>query len=66
MIACFSCWLCYDNCGDTKGDWESVDGETDREMDCTVLIIVCRSFATVPDNTARDSSIPIDEGNVWQ
>jgi len=61
MIACLSCWLCYDNCGDIKGDWESVD----REMDCTVLIIACRSFASVPDNTVRDGSIPIDDCNAW-
>ena len=48
-----------------KGEWESADGQADRETDCTVLIIACHSFADVPDSTTRDSSIPIDEGNAW-
>ena len=61
MIACFSCWLCYDICSDMKGDWESAAGQTDR----MVLIIACCSFANVPNNTARDGSIPIYEGNAW-
>jgi len=44
-----------------KGDWESAAGQTDR----MVLIIACCSFANVPNNTARDGSIPIYEGNAW-
>ena len=55
----------YDICSDMKGEWESADGQADRETDCTVLIIACHSFADVPDSTTRDSSIPIDEGNAW-
>jgi len=48
-----------------QGDWESVNGQADRETDCTVLIIACRIFANIPDNTARDASIPIDEDKAW-
>ena len=61
MTACFACWMCYDNCSAINGDRESADGQTD----CTVLIIACRSFPNLPDNTARDGSIQIDEGNAW-